>query len=177
MALIPESARGGENELAYAQPANELLTKLGADRQRGPSEPEAARRFQQHGVNELAQTPDVAWWKKFLGQFNSLVVWILMVAAVIAGGMGEWIDTVAILAIVFLNGILGYLQEAKAEQAIEALKKMSAPLAKVLRSIESEIRSIQQMRRSLGNIVERCRAENSTEDCPLVYKAKKRSAK
>jgi len=118
---------------AHATSISDALSHWGADRERGLTDDEARSRLEKYGRNELAQAPPVAWWKKLLGQFNSLVVWILIVAAIIAGAMSEWIDTVAILAIVALNGVLGFLQEAKAEQALEALKKMSSPMAKVLR--------------------------------------------
>ena len=72
-------------------------------------------------------------WHRFLGQFLEPVIGILIVASVIAGLMGEWIDTLAILAIVLLNGVLGYLQEDRAERALAALQRLSAPMAKVLR--------------------------------------------
>jgi Ca2+-transporting ATPase len=72
-------------------------------------------------------------WRRFLGQFQDLVIWILIVAAVISGVMGDVTDTVAILAIVLLNGLIGFFQQERAEQAIAALKKMSSPSAKVIR--------------------------------------------
>ena len=57
-------------------------------------------------------------WKRFLGQFAELIVWILIAAALIAGLLGEWLDTLAILAIVLMNGILGFLQEEKAQREL-----------------------------------------------------------
>jgi len=74
-----------------------------------------------------------AVWKKLAGQFSDLVIWILIVAAVIAGVIGEWVDTVAILAIVLLIGMIGFMQEERAERALASLQKMSSPMAKVLR--------------------------------------------
>ena len=87
----------------------------------------------EYGPNQLAEAPPVSRWRRFLGQFREPVIGILIVAAVIAGAMGEWVDTLAILAIVLLNGLLGFFQEERAEQALAALRKLSAPLAKVLR--------------------------------------------
>ncbi|MFM2093470.1 MAG: Calcium-transporting ATPase, partial [Planctomycetota bacterium] len=66
-------------------------------------------------------------------QFSELVIWILIIAAILSGWMGEWADTAAILAIVLVNGILGFLQEEKAGRALAALQKMSSPTAKVIR--------------------------------------------
>ena len=72
-------------------------------------------------------------WKRFLGQFAELIVWILIVAALIAGALGEWLDATAILAIVFLNGILDFFQEEKAQRELDSLRKRSAYSATAIR--------------------------------------------
>src|SRR4029453_3200105 len=97
------------------------------------SEEQVVSAQQRFGRNELAEAPPVPAWKRFLAQFKELVIWILIVAAVIAGAPGEGIGTVAILAIVLLNGVIGFLQEGRAEQALATLPKMSSPMAKVIR--------------------------------------------
>ena len=74
-----------------------------------------------YGPNRLIEKPPVSAWRRFLDQFRDLVIWILIVAAIIAGLLGEWSDTLAILAIVLLNGLLGFFQEERAEQALAAL--------------------------------------------------------
>ncbi|MCA9262741.1 MAG: HAD-IC family P-type ATPase, partial [Planctomycetales bacterium] len=94
---------------------------------------QARQRIQQHGPNVLQEAPGIPRWRKFLGQFKELVIWILIVAAVVAGIVGEWPDTIAILAIVVLNALIGFFQEERAEQAIAALQKLSAPTAKAMR--------------------------------------------
>ncbi|MBI3837532.1 MAG: cation-translocating P-type ATPase [Planctomycetia bacterium] len=99
----------------------------------GLTDREAVLRRGQFGSNELAQAPPPAHWKLFLGQFRAAVVWLLVVAALISGAMGEWTDSLAIMAIVLLNGVLGFLQEDKSRRALDALQKMSAPLAHVFR--------------------------------------------
>jgi len=120
--------------------AREVLEALESDAARGLSTEQAEERRKRYGPNELSEAPPVPWWKKLARQFRELVVGILIVAAVVSGLLGEWVDTGAILAIVLLNGLLGYLQEEKAEQALASLRKLSAPLAKVIR--DGELRSI-----------------------------------
>ena len=71
-------------------------------------------------------------WKKLFGQFKELVIWILIVAAIISGVMGEWADAVAILAIVLVNGVIGFLQEER-DVVPAVLQKLSSPMAKVIR--------------------------------------------
>lgn len=117
------------HSLSAADAAHALAT----DPDRGLSAAEAVRRQARFGPNALAEAPPVPAWKRFLEQFKALVIWILIVAAVISGVMGEWVDTAAILAIVLVNGVIGFLQEEKAGRALAALRSLSAPNAKVLR--------------------------------------------
>jgi len=117
----------------HATSADALLTSLATDRDRGLSAAQAQERLARHGVNELTEAPPVPRWRQFLRQFQQLVIGILIVAALLSGLLREWLDALAILAIVLLNGILGFLQEGRAERALAALRKLSAPLARVLR--------------------------------------------
>ena len=93
----------------------------------------AQDRLQRFGRNELAKAPPTSRFLVFVGQFRSAVVVLLIAAALVSGALGEWIDTLAILAIVLLNGVLGFLQEDKARRALDALEKLAAPLAHVVR--------------------------------------------
>jgi len=102
----------------------------------GLSVEEAARRLVASGPNLLKQGKRISPLQIFLGQFKSLIIWILIVAGVISGALGEVLDAVAILAIVVLNAAIGFYQEFSAEKSIAALQKMTAPQAKVLRSGE-----------------------------------------
>jgi Ca2+-transporting ATPase len=117
----------------HATGYTDVLAALESDTLRGLTETQVVERRTEYGYNALAEAPAVPLWKKLAGQFKELVIWILIVAALIAGAMGEWADTLAILAIVLLNGIIGFLQEEKAERALAALQKLSAPMAKVIR--------------------------------------------
>src|SRR4051794_23183711 len=100
----------------------------------GLSSAEAARRLARYGRNELARAPPEPWWRRLARQFADLLIWILIGAAIISGALGEGIDAIAILAIVVLNGILGFVQEGRAEQALAALRKLSSPHAKAGRA-------------------------------------------
>ncbi len=93
----------------------------------------AAQRLAANGRNELKEGRRISPWQIFLGQFQSLIVWILIVAGIISGALGEVVDAIAILAIVLLNAVIGFYQEHSAEKSIAALKKMAAPQAKVWR--------------------------------------------
>ncbi|MDR1412388.1 MAG: HAD-IC family P-type ATPase, partial [Actinomycetes bacterium] len=107
--------------------------QLGVDPARGLSADEAARRLAQYGPNKLAEKPPTPKWKIFLAQFQDFMIYVLLAAVVIAAIEGQVVETVAILVILLLNGVLGFVQEYRAEQALEALKQMAAPTATVLR--------------------------------------------
>ncbi len=99
----------------------------------GLAEAEAARRLSALGPNELPEAPPPSPWSILGAQFTSLIVWVLIGAAIISGFLGEWIDTGAILAIVLLNGLLGFIQEYRAEQSLAALKTLAVTSARVVR--------------------------------------------
>jgi len=100
----------------------------------GLTEDEVAIRLQQHGPNELQEGNRKTIWGMFFQQFKDVMIIILLIAAVIAGFMGEWADTAIIVVVVLINAVLGVLQESKAEKALAALKKMSSPFAKLKRN-------------------------------------------
>ena len=99
----------------------------------GLSSQEAAQRLLVEGPNELKEGTRISPLQILVGQFKSLLIWILIAAGVISGVLGETLDAIAILAIVVLNAVIGFYQEFKAEKSIAALKKMTAPQAKVRR--------------------------------------------
>jgi Ca2+-transporting ATPase len=118
---------------AHTLPLDQLVSAASVSVEHGLTAAEVESRRQRFGSNQLAEAPPVPLWRKLLGQFKDLVIWILIVAAIIAGVMGEWIDAAVILAIVLVNGIIGFLQEERAGRALAALQKLSSPMAKVIR--------------------------------------------
>lgn len=125
-------ARTAESSTWHQRTAEETLTALHTTRAGLPAA-EAARRLVEHGRNELAEGKSISPWSIFFGQFKNLIVWILIVAGVVSGMLGEGVDAIAILAIVVLNAVIGFYQEFSAEKSIAALRKMTAPRAKVCR--------------------------------------------
>jgi len=121
-----------KGEIWHNLSAEDVLAKLGSAAA-GLSAAEAAQRLAANGPNELKEGKRISPWRIFLGQFKSLIIWILIVAGVVSGVLGEVVDAIAILAIVVLNAVIGFYQEFNAEKSIAALKKMTAPQAKVRR--------------------------------------------
>jgi len=103
------------------------------DAARGLPEDEAARRLREHGPNRLAPPKGTPAWLRFLHQFHQPLVYILLAATAVTAFLGEWVDASVILAVVLLNAVVGFLQEAKAEKAIASLSRMLACHAAVLR--------------------------------------------
>ena len=110
----------------------DTLAELSSSLQ-GLTSDEAQVRLQSHGPNELVEKKKKTPVMMFLDQFKDFMILVLIAAAVISGVIGEPADTAAIVVIVLLNAVLGFTQEYRAEKAMEALKKMAASLAVVLR--------------------------------------------
>jgi Ca2+-transporting ATPase len=117
----------------HSRTVGEAIEVLGTSPVIGLAKTEAEARLARYGPNELAEHPRPGFFKLLLGQFDSFIVIILIVAAVVSLLLGEYIDASAIMAIVILNAVLGVIQESKAGEALAALKKMAAPDAHVLR--------------------------------------------
>ncbi len=117
----------------YDQPLASLVASLGSDTRNGLSQQAAAERLARDGRNVLQLAKTIPWWKRLAAQFYNLMIALLIAAAIIAGFLGDWIDTAAILTIVVMNALLGFVQEQRAEQAMGALNRLSSPLAKTKR--------------------------------------------
>lgn len=117
----------------WLQTEVELCHNLNTDLHQGLSQGEAKKRLQEYGLNQLLEQPKESPLRLFFDQFSSSIIWILIAGAVIAGALGEWIDAIAIIVIVILNALLGFIQEYRAERSLAALRKMVAPTSKVIR--------------------------------------------
>jgi P-type Ca2+ transporter type 2C len=124
----------------YQQRVDAVLTALSTDAQSGLSKGEAQARLKSYGKNELTAEKPVPAWRKFLAQFHDVLVILLLIATGISAGL--WLverdsalpyEAIAIFAVVLLNAVMGYLQQSRAEQAVAALRQMSAAHANVIR--------------------------------------------
>lgn len=120
----------------YALEAKTVLEYWRTDPEQGLTDDAAEQRLEEFGPNRLEEVGRVSPWRQFASQFTEFIVLVLIGAAFISGVLQEWMDAIAILVIVVLNAILGFVQEYRAERALEALKKMAAPLARVIRGGE-----------------------------------------
>jgi len=116
----------------HARTADDTLAALGGTA-KGLSSGDAELRLSRYGPNEIKEAEAVSPLALFLKQFNSIVIWILIAATLISAFLREYIDAVVIGVILVLIGVLGFIQEYKAERAIEALKRMSPPHATAIR--------------------------------------------
>ncbi|MDP4107687.1 MAG: HAD-IC family P-type ATPase, partial [Bacillota bacterium] len=112
---------------------NEVEKAVDADFSSGLSMEQATKRIKQLGYNELEEGEKQSALLLFFSQFKDFMVLVLLAATLISGLLGEYIDAIAIIAIVITNGFLGFFQERKAERSLQALKELSAPQVHVLR--------------------------------------------
>ncbi len=111
---------------------DEAIERLTSDRN-GLGTEEAARRLDQYGHNELPAADSVSPWSILLAQFKNVLIIILLIATVISAFLGHHLESIAITVIVLFAILLGFIQEYRAERAIEALRKMTAPTARIFR--------------------------------------------
>ncbi|WP_342439775.1 calcium-translocating P-type ATPase, SERCA-type [Paenibacillus sp. FSL L8-0436] len=119
--------------------AEELQRMLNIHPGVGLSGEEAEERRKESGYNELSEGKTISPITLLLNQFKDFMVLVLMGATLVSGLLGEYLDAITIIAIILLNGVLGFVQEFRAERSLRALKQLSAPSAKVLRGGKQEV--------------------------------------
>lgn len=119
--------------IPYATHQKNLYQSLGTQPD-GLTQQDAEERLRKYGFNQLSKAKETPLWLRFLKQFKDFMILVLLSAALISGIMGDWKDTSIILLIVIINAVIGFIQEYRAEKAIEALRSMTAPFSSVLRS-------------------------------------------
>ena len=131
----------------HREPAELVVSALDFDAAHGLARADAQRRLEQYGPNRLKSAPEIPWWKRLLEQFENFLVIILLVATVIS--VVEWLlqdpretdlpyEAIVIMAIVILNALLGFIQEARAEKSVRALMALATPEATVIRDGERQ---------------------------------------
>ena len=136
----PAVAKAGRSDDPSVKDSDEVATALGADLENGLTAQEASRRLLEYGPNELRSAPQRPAWRRVLAHFQDPLVYLLLaaiaialVAWVIEGTKGWPVDAIVITAVVLLNGVLGYVQEAKAQDAVAALARMTTVTSAVMR--------------------------------------------
>ncbi|WP_077617765.1 calcium-translocating P-type ATPase, SERCA-type [Bacillus sinesaloumensis] len=120
----------------YELRSEEVEKKVNTSLSNGLTDQEVKQRQKQFGYNELKEAERPSALLLFLAQFKDFMVLVLLAATLISGLLGEYIDAIAIMAIVLINGFLGFFQERKAEKSLQALKELSAPQVNVFRNNE-----------------------------------------
>lgn len=123
----------------HNQSTTELTNLLATDTEKGLTDQEAAIRLTQYGPNKLRKGKRFSALTIFMAQFKSLIIWVLIGAAAISTALGEIVDGIAIIAIVILNAIIGFVQEYRAEKAAAALAHLAAPHCRVIRDGHSAV--------------------------------------
>jgi P-type Ca2+ transporter type 2C len=133
----------------------------------GLSNHEAQQRLQREGPNELPEAQPPSLLRLFFSQFTSVIVWVLIGAAVISGLLEDWLDAAAILAIVLLNGVLGFIQEFRAERSLAALRNMSVATARAVR--DGIVLSIPARELVRGDLILLEAGDRIPADARLIY--------
>ncbi|MFD2670210.1 calcium-translocating P-type ATPase, SERCA-type [Marinicrinis sediminis] len=117
----------------FMEPTLQVMKQLHVRQSQGLSVAEAQKRLDENGPNVLLEASKVSPITLLLGQFKDFMVLVLLGATLISGLLGEYLDAITIIAIILVNGILGFMQEFRAEKSLRALKELSAPKARVMR--------------------------------------------
>ena len=158
--LAPPARPDPSEPLPHREPADAVIAALGTDAARGLSSAEAKGRLERYGPNRLKSAPETPWWRRLLEQFQNFLVIILLVATVISAV--EWLlqdpreaalpyEAIVIMAIVILNALLGFVQEARAERSVRALMALAAPESSVIRDGERQRIAAEEI--VLGDII------------------------
>ena len=130
----------------YSETKTEVLNKLSTNSEIGLSDKEIQARQSEYGPNKLREKKKKTSFQRFVDQFKDAMILILIAAAIISFAVvcaeqnwGELFEPLLIILIVILNAVMGVYQEGKAEKALESLKNMSAPHARVVRNGKEEI--------------------------------------
>jgi Ca2+-transporting ATPase len=150
----------------YELNAEDVERHVNTDYEKGLTSDEVKARIQRFGYNELQEAEKPNMFLLFLEQFRDFMVLVLLAATLVSGLLGEYIDAIAIIAIVIINGFLGFFQERKAEKSLQALKELSAPQVIALR--DSNWVKIASKDLVVGDIVKFASGDRISADIRLV---------
>ncbi len=157
----------------YQITTDEALAQTGTPHVQGLSQQEAADRLASQGPNELAEAGTKSPWRILLEQFTSVLIVILIVAAIISAALGDYEDAIAILAVLVLNAVLGFRQEYKAEKTLQALRQLATPLVRVKR--DGQVAEIPASELVVGDLVLLEAGNLVPADCRVIETASLRA--
>src|SRR5215469_9365172 len=123
----------------HALPADEVLRLLDSDTQSGLHAGEVSRRLEKYGRNQLPEGRKKGSFLRLLKQLNNILVYVLLAAAFVKLMVGLWLDAAIILGVVVINGLLGFIQEGKAEKALDSIRNMLSAEARVIRDGQTRL--------------------------------------
>ncbi|MFZ0033440.1 MAG: calcium-transporting P-type ATPase, PMR1-type [Sedimentisphaerales bacterium] len=150
-------------QLGIEQAAGLLDSNLSS----GLTSKQAADRLQRFGYNQIEGKKGPSPLAIFLSQFKDFIIWVLIGAALVSGFLKEWVDAIAIIAIVVLNAILGFIQEHRAEKSLAALKKLASPTSKAIRDGQHTV--ISSFELVPGDFIELEAGDNIPADSRLIW--------
>lgn len=151
----------------WSREIKEAVELLNTDLSQGLRTQEVELRLARYGHNQLKEKKGISPLALFFGQFKDFIVWVLVVAAFVSGFLQEWVDALAIVGIVIVNAVLGFIQEYRAEKSLAALKKLSSPNAKVMRDGQHQVVAVGEL--VPGDVIELEAGDNVPADSRLAY--------
>jgi Ca2+-transporting ATPase len=140
-----------KNTMFWNQPAAAVLANFAVQAEVGLSETAVTKQRKQAGLNRLRQVKQTSVWTILIEQFRSLIVLMLLAAAIISFAFGEWVDGLAIVAVILINALLGFVTELRAVRSMEALQKMGSVQAKVRR--DGQVQTVDAVQLVPGDIL------------------------
>lgn len=159
------ASRRDETIAWHALTADEVLRELRTGLE-GLDSTEAARRLAQYGPNRLPEPARRSAWRRLLEQFNNILILVLLAAGLITLLLGHWIDASVIFGVIVINALIGFIQEGKAEQAMDAIRGMLSPRASVLR--DGQFRTLPAEQLVPGDIVQLAAGDRVPADLRLL---------
>jgi Ca2+-transporting ATPase len=151
----------------WQESVEQVVASLDGNLSSGLTSAEVATRLAKYGPNQLEEKKGTSPLSIFLSQFRDFIIWVLIGAAIVSGFLQEWVDAFAIIAIVVLNAILGFIQEYRAEKALAALRKLSSPTSKVIRDGHGQVVSSFEL--VPGDIIELEAGDNVPADSRIAW--------
>ena len=140
MSTAANANTAGESPAWHALSADEVLKRLATSAEKGLDAADASTRLQKNGPNRLPEGKTRGPFRRFLSQFNNILVYVLLGAGFIKLMLNLWVDAAIIFSVVILNGLLGFVQEGKAEKALDSIRNMLSAEARTMRN--GEVRMI-----------------------------------